>query len=812
MGTVIIEGLGEIEIQGNTPTLEEEQAIIEALGASTETTDISPNIENVETEELNKKELEKTEKITQEITPGMIDPNLKKVGELQGLEKLFLDRPTFEAAGAIFGALPGTPLGPAGTVAAGTAGSMAMGQLYDIVQGFLTDETTGFGTQVERATKDFQRELLLQSFFSKIPGLITGARRLVFGKGDESLYASAKKFGYPLSLSDTGNIFARGYGQVIGVFPFVGGPIKRAAAKKATLLNEKANKTLNTFAPNVTLFKLGVDMTKASRSTFDDFRIVSSFFYDDFYNAVDKVGRKTPIISTQNFKNSLGNFTKLVDDGVITLKTGEKVKSLKAADKLYNFAKKFKNYPDYISAAQHKSLIDDLKLYMGQAQQTNPGILRVLTGFKSALETDLRLLTKKSYQENLLKNVYPLAKGKRQKLDANLLSNIANKLKFADKVYANGLENSIITKTLRDKAKTEGIKLIPIPGKQTFKSPPASEFKKVDKGIFSAGFLKQGSITADELAEELLKRKASPEVFKNLKSLIGEQQFKKFVGAKLERAYSDSLLKAGKDQVGLIFDPYKLEQNLGLTTSRGREMLEIMLQSAKTKKDNPLTVEALEAFLDVAKNHAGLKIPDVSSFMARRFVLGGPKSAIGGAVMTAGTGAEPTIAVPIILLARRTSSVLSNPEILDDVIKVLDPNTPANQIKITSLKLIDMMISDSQTKQEKNDFILMKENIESIPLSEIKKGIDATINSTEEFLKFREDTEEDTEETQSIEGDTSQLPITRVPPLQTANINPNLLAQAPTGVQTLASGGNKPYSQMTNAEKLQYDRMVRGLA
>ena len=33
-------------------------------------------------------------------------------------------------------------------------------------------------------------------------------------------------------------------------------------------------------------------------------------------------------------------------------------------------------------------------------------------------------------------------------------------------------------------------------------------------------------------------------------------------------------------------------------------MLEIMLQSAKTKKDNPLTVEALEAFLDVAKNHA----------------------------------------------------------------------------------------------------------------------------------------------------------------------------------------------------------------
>ena len=70
---------------------------------------------------------------------------------------------------------------------------------------------------------------------------------------------------------------------------------------------------------------------------------------------------------------------------------------------------------------------------------------------------------------------------------------------------------------------------------------------------------------------------------------------------------------------------------------------------------------------------------------------------------------------------------------------------------------------------------------------------------------MNDETGEDTEQTQSIEGDTSQLPITRVPPLQTANVNPNLLAQAPTG-------GNKPYNQMTNAEKLQYDRMVRGLA
>ena len=81
----------------------------------------------------------------------------------------------------------------------------------------------------------------------------------------------------------------------------------------------------------------------------------------------------------------------------------------------------------------------------------------------------------------------------------------------------------------QDAAKKEGVKLKPIPGKQVFESPPSSEFKKVDKNIFGAGFVKPGSITAEELAEALLKRKASPEVFNNLKSLIGEKQFKKFV-------------------------------------------------------------------------------------------------------------------------------------------------------------------------------------------------------------------------------------------------------------------------------------------
>ena len=167
--------------------------------------------------------------------------------------------------------------------------------------------------EAERLKKDLSREALLQTIFAKIPGMFTAGKKMIFGKADDALYNSAKRQGFPLSLSESGNIIAKGYGKVIGVFAFVGNPIKSKATQAANFINKSADDTLNKFGPNVTLTKLGIDMTKASQKTYGEFRRVSSFFYDDFYKAVDAVGN-TPIISTQNFKNSLKNFAKLVDD------------------------------------------------------------------------------------------------------------------------------------------------------------------------------------------------------------------------------------------------------------------------------------------------------------------------------------------------------------------------------------------------------------------------------------------------------------------------------------------------------------------
>ena len=63
---------------------------------------------------------------TETIIPELIRNRTKLP---KGLDKIFLTRPVFEAAGAVFGAVPGTAFGPAGTVAAGVAGASAGGQV-----------------------------------------------------------------------------------------------------------------------------------------------------------------------------------------------------------------------------------------------------------------------------------------------------------------------------------------------------------------------------------------------------------------------------------------------------------------------------------------------------------------------------------------------------------------------------------------------------------------------------------------------------------------------------------------------------------
>ena len=680
MAIIEVENLGKVQIAGSTPTEKEQEAIYNQL-------------QSLDSEDVG---------ATDTIIPELIDPNLTELNKPRGLE-LIGGRPTFEAAGAIGGSVVGTAaMNPATAVAGGTLGAMGGGQLYDVLQSAITDEPTNFGTQIEAAKKDFQREATLQTFFSKVPGAFTALKRGIFGKADKSLYDSAKRLNYPLSLSDSGNMISKGYGRVIGVFPYVGSPIKRGVAAKADILNKTADDTLNMFAPNVTLTKLGIDMAEASKSTYGDFRRVTSFLYDDFYRSAGKVN--APIVSTKNFKSSLQNYLSLIDEGKILVK-GKNLKTPQK-DRIYQYAKSAQDIPEYININQYKSLIKDMQTF-GKQSQKEGFDLKVITGLKSSLEQDLNLLTKKSYIDTFKKVLNPKD-----------LEDIANKLNFANKVYANGLENSLITSVMKKEATKQGVKLTPIVGIKAFDTPTAKKFKMIDKNIFGSGFNVQGSITSDQLGNVLLaNRNVTPQVLNDLRSLVGKKQFDRFVRARMQQGYDKSLVQFTDPSKGngLMFDPFKFEDALGLNTQGGRDLIESML------KDSKLTMGKLDDFFKVAKNHAGLSVPDVSSFVARRATLGGTKSLFGGFAMGYSTYNQPIRGLGVIYLARKGSTFLNNPKQLDNVMKVLDTKAPASQVKVAALKLVDGLISDSQNKIEENGFREYKEYIELLTIKEIQK-------------------------------------------------------------------------------------------
>ena len=113
-------------------------------------------------------------------------------------------------------------------------------------------------------------------------------------------------------------------------------------------------------------------MSKAAQVTYGDFRRVSGFFYDDFYKAVYKIGN-TPVISTKHFKNSLQKYVKLINNGTI------KGVASPQKDAIYQYAKKNKKIPEYITATQYKSLKEDLK-YFARLSKKDPFNIKVLTG------------------------------------------------------------------------------------------------------------------------------------------------------------------------------------------------------------------------------------------------------------------------------------------------------------------------------------------------------------------------------------------------------------------------------------------------
>ena len=104
-------------------------------------------------------------------------------------------------------------------------------------------------------------------------------------------------------------------------------------------------------------------------------------------------------------------------------------------------------------------------------------------------------------------------------------------------------------------------------------------------------------------------------------------------------------------------------------------------------KDTPLKVGDLEDFIRVAKAVGSVEIPDVSTFIARRAILGGGKAVAG--TFLAGLGlTNPLKTIAIIATARKGLRVLSDPAKLKSLTTALDSTATQKAQRAAVLRLI----------------------------------------------------------------------------------------------------------------------------
>lgn len=573
------------------------------------------------------------------------------------------DREFYRNAGATVGS--GAALGvtkhPGVALAAGGLGAAGGDALYNIVES-ARNLFSGDGKEVPLINPDeipsvfttpldaFKEEMLWSGGLGAAGQVARGAKNLAVSAlktatpAAEELKALAARLGVPLGaihVSDSDAV--KGFSSVLGVFPFVGSPIKKSQQTAQEAIDRGFDSLLNTLAPTATLYDIGVDLTKAATEKFKSFRRISGSLYNDFLQKAENASVKE-IFPTDAIKNAAKLITDARGAEEIALEGGKKLSNL-VPDFMDSFIDSLSLLPDRLSGQQVRGLQRGLQEAMSKAAADGYDVSRG-TGLKKALEESLN-----APQTDLLRP----GEGE----------GIKESLKTANAFFA------------------DNIKL--------FQTPTGQRFGRVDRNIFKPKFQKIGSREADETFNAVFNSK-SPMAMQDLRELVGPDNFKKAARKHLDMQLKDSLLDNGKSK---FFNPDRLEQKLGLNTPEGKIALEEML------KGSPVGVRQLEDFVKVAKSVGEVEIPDVSRFVSRRVVLGGAK-ALTGSLLIGAASHSFVGSVALALAARKGSKILSDPSYLNSLTKAIDPSASDKVRNAALFRLVKQAYKSGENEEQQS--------------------------------------------------------------------------------------------------------------
>jgi hypothetical protein len=518
----------------------------------------------------------------------------------------------------------------------------------------------------------------------------------------------------PLGIAHvTDRSWAKWYGRVLGVFPFVGSPFRESKANIAWYLDKRMMDTFNELAPMSSVMDVGALVTKSAKDKFKWYAGISKNFYDDFYakaRGLDDFVGGQGYIPTYRIKQLAKNWKKQME--AQTTQTGyvgegvpQQIGGIADASDFEKFLLQLGGLEDHVNANQFRGIQKKFnEAWRTYSQMYAPGatdsIVSDANRFKKALEQGLNDTKMWKLPKDAQGNVI-------QGAEAMMRQTIAS-LHRANKWFGN-MAN-------------------------TYKSPLAKKFTLVDETMFVPGALeKQGWMYDDQLAKELFDSfKASPskKALNDLSKIVRRNYDKPLEDPinSAARTYINEIYNAAGDNfiyntkngqlkiniaggskveqkgpgiVNLtIFNPTKFAKGLKLGTPDGDEFLTEMWRQTLNAEGKQLTaaqaktgLSNMQDLLKLAQIGYDMKIAETAQFVARRAVLAGT-SGITGAFLATSAGVSPLTGVGMALLARHQSSILTRPQTLQWLVNTLDDTLSDKLRRANYVRLARVIFDD----------------------------------------------------------------------------------------------------------------------
>lgn len=675
MNSIEVQGLGVVDIQGEEPTPEEQAAILKAL--QNNMTAQQYTVDQLPPDHPARNPFFKRDPERYGYGPDTLGPSQTPMFQMD----TGLTPQEFEAVGGTIGSYIGagatkTPAGAIGGGALGTAGGRSA---FDVLNAGYSFAKTGLFPQEKTAFEPAKRALYAglndAGWSTALMGsgafLRMGADKIgqhVLKINPETARV-AERTGVPFGPAQASeSSVARGYTKVVGVFPFVGSPIKKGQAQIEQKISQEWENTLNQMGPNVALSDIGVDLTRAAERRRKTASKLVGKMYDSFSEKAMSLpeGQKAifPTGDTAEGVDGLRTIgQKYVDDmassAIELRKQGEMLQRPVSDEMTDGFMRGLVDLPDHLTMEQLRGLQKDVNRALKKNIANGEDVTNLVSA-KRAIEFSLNNAD--------VKNLPP-----------EVADDLVNSLSAANEYYFRMLgSNSLYTRDA------------------------ANKFRQVNRGIFS-GPSKAGTKYEDEMFNVAF-RARSPEYIHDLKMVVGPKAFDKGRRGWFEQ----QITKATRSEGGVeTIDFGRLRKNLGLDDASGVKNLEEMLRGSG------VTPEKIDDLLTVMEKSDLIPRTDSSTFVQRRAMLGGIgavtgvfSASAGGGAIAGGSGGG--VLTPIII-GRMLSSSLASPKMLkrmtlafDESKFMIDPQKPL--AKNTSMRnnILARLWRESQEEDEDN--------------------------------------------------------------------------------------------------------------